>query len=110
MEIALLNARITIQKNAVVTDGIGNHMNRWTDYYTCHATVSGEGGKEALSAGQTLAEETADFTIRYCGKAKEITSTGYRVLMGGEHYDIVAVDHQNYKRRSLKLRCRKGGH
>ena len=51
MEIALLNVRITIQKNAVVTDGIANHMNRWTDYYTCHATVSGEGGKEALSAG-----------------------------------------------------------
>ena len=51
-----------------------------------------------------------DFTIRYCGKAKEITSTGYRILMDGDHYDIVAVDHQNYKRRSLKLRCRKGGH
>ena len=110
MDISLLNQKITVQKNTVTVDEIGNHLNTWEDFYSCHATVSGEGGKEALSAGQTHAEETVDFTIRYCGKAKEITSTGYRILMDGDHYDIVAVDHQNYKRRSLKLRCRKGGH
>ena len=31
MDIALLNTKITIQKNAVVTDSIGNHTNVWTD-------------------------------------------------------------------------------
>src|SRR5574344_676725 len=44
MDVALLNVKITFQKNAVEVDAIGNHKNRWTDYYTCHATVSGESG------------------------------------------------------------------
>ena len=41
MDVALLNVKITFQKNAVEVDAIGNHKNGWTDYYTCHATVSG---------------------------------------------------------------------
>ena len=43
MEIALLNVKVTFQKNSVVSDSIGNRKNVWEDYYTCHATVSGEG-------------------------------------------------------------------
>ena len=46
MEIALLNVKVTFQKNSVVSDSIGNRKNVWEDYYTCHATVSGEGGQE----------------------------------------------------------------
>ena len=41
MDVALLNVKITFQKNAVEVDAIGNHKNGWTDYYTCYATVSG---------------------------------------------------------------------
>ena len=44
MEVSLLNIRITLQKNTVVTDAIGNRTNAWLDYYTCHATASGENG------------------------------------------------------------------
>ena len=44
MEISLLNVKVTFQKNSVVADDIGNRRNVWEDYYTCHATVSGEGG------------------------------------------------------------------
>ena len=43
MEIDLLNVKVTFQKNSVVSDSIGNRKNVWEDYYTCHATVSGEG-------------------------------------------------------------------
>ena len=39
MEVALLNVRITFQKNAVTKDAIGNHKNEWIDYYSCYATV-----------------------------------------------------------------------
>ena len=46
MNVALLNVRITIQKNEAVVDNIGNHKNVWNDYYSCYATVSGEGGSE----------------------------------------------------------------
>ena len=51
MDIGLLNVRITISKNAVTTDAIGNHKNEWAPFYTCYATVSGEAGKEETDAG-----------------------------------------------------------
>ena len=30
MDIALLNVKITVQKNETVVDAIGNHKNTWT--------------------------------------------------------------------------------
>lgn len=63
MEVALLNVRITFQKNEVVTDVIGNHKNRWTDYYSCHATVSGESGSEKSVAANTCQEWRVFFFV-----------------------------------------------
>ena len=33
MDIGLLNLRMEIQKNAVISDAIGNRKNTWTDYF-----------------------------------------------------------------------------
>ena len=51
MNIELLNVRIFISKNTVVTDDIGNHRNEWQPFYTCYATVSGEAGKNRPMQG-----------------------------------------------------------
>lgn len=107
MNIELLNVRIFISKNEVVTDAIGNHKNRWAEYYTCYATVSAEAGKEETDAGLVVDDSKVDFTIRWCKKAVAITSTGFRVQFNGELYDITAVDHMNYKHKSIKLCCQK---
>lgn len=107
MKIELLNVRIFISKNDVVVDAIGNHKNTWSDYYTCYATVSAEAGKEQTDAGLIVDNSKIDFTIRWCEKAAGITSTGFRVSFNGELYDIIAVDHRNYKRKSIKLCCQK---
>lgn len=107
MKIGLLNTRIVICKNAVITDSIGNHKNVWSEYYTCYATVSGEAGKEQTDAGMVVDDSKIDFTIRWCRLADAITSTGYRVRFNGELYDILAVNHMNYKRKSIKLSCQK---
>ena len=48
MKIELLNVRIFISKNTVVTDAIGNRRNEWQPFYTCYATASGEAGKEQM--------------------------------------------------------------
>ena len=64
MNIELLNVRIFISKNDVVTDAIGNHKNLWTEYYTCYATVSAEAGKEETDAGLVVDDSKVDFTIR----------------------------------------------
>lgn len=107
MNIALMNVRITIQKNSVSNDKYGNHVNAWEPYLSCYATVGGETPKQESDAGQTVDDGRADFTIRYCIAAAAISSTGYRVLMGGEIYDILGVNHMNYKNKGIKLLCKK---
>lgn len=110
MDISLLNVRIVFQKNGVTTDGIGNHINSWTDFYSCHATVSGESTRqtsESEVAGQTVDNSDIAFTIRYCKKASAIDSIGYRILFNDEIYDILSVDHMNFKKKTLKFKCRK---
>ncbi|MBE7727951.1 MAG: head-tail adaptor protein [Enterocloster citroniae] len=112
MDVAAMNVRIMFQKNEALSDAIGNHINMWADYYSCHATVSGEAGKqtsESEVAGTVADESEISFTVRYCKKASVIDSTGYRVAFGGELYDILAVDHMNYKKKCLKFKCRKAG-
>lgn len=111
MDIELLNAKIIIQKNETISDEIGNHQNAWINYYSCHATVSGEAtsflGSEEEKAALTVDHSNLDFTIRWCDKAKVIDITHYRVLFNEESYNIIAIDHMNYKRKCLKLRCKK---
>ncbi len=107
MEVALLNVKIVFQKNEVVVDAIGNHTSKWVDYYSCHATVSGEGGSEKSVAGLVVADSDVAFTVRYCRKAAEITMDGYRVVFGDALYNIVSIDHMNYKKKVLKFKCEK---
>ena len=112
MDIALLNERITIQKNAVVTDEIGNHTNAWEDYYGCHATVSGSSGGGQSGAEKAEAEQTLDvsdlaFSIRWCKKASAVDVTGYRIIFRGGIYDIISIDHMNFKKKLIKFKCRK---
>ena len=107
MNIALLNTRITIQQQTTTVDTIGNHINTWQDYYTCAATVSGETNGETEEAATTVDDTNACFTIRYCALVSAITNTNFRVDFDGQLYDILSVDHQNYKRKSIKPHCRK---
>lgn len=107
METALLNVRITFQKNEVVADGIGNHKNQWADYYSCYATVSGESGSEKNVAANTLYNSDLAFTVRYCKALKDADSIKFRVVFNGELYNITFIDHMNYKNKCLKFRCRK---
>ena len=110
MDIAAMNEKITIQHHTVTTDSIGNHKETWTDFHSCFATVSGEDstvGAETESAGQKVDSSKANFTIRWCQLLSTLNSTDFRVVFADEIYDILTVDHQNYKKKSLKLMCRK---
>ena len=110
MDAALLNERVVFQKNEVYVDGTGNHVNVWVDHYSCFATIGGEGlasSKEKEAAGMTVEDVSMTVNVRYCNALKDAVSTGYRVVFHGEVYDIVNVDHMNYKKKSLKFMCRK---
>ena len=110
MDVALLNERVTFQKNEAVADDVGNHRNVWTDYYTCFATIGGEGmagSKEEQAAGTTVEDFSMTVSVRYCRKAAAIDSTHYRVMFMGGIYNIVNIDHMNFRKKSLKFTCRK---
>ena len=110
MDVAALRSKVTFQKNETVTDKYGNHKNAWTDYYTCFVAIGGEGlasSREEQAAGTTVENFSMTVTVRYCRKAAGINSTGYRVMFMGELYNIVNIDHMNFRKRSLKFTCRK---
>lgn len=107
MKIGLLNTHIEIQKSSVVTDKYGNHKNEWTPYYTCHATVSSESPKEGTAAGVIVDSSKLDFTVRYCRQAAAVTSTGYRIVFGEDLYNILGVDHMNFRNKAVKFLCQK---
>ena len=107
MNIALFNVKITIQKNTVIVDEIGNHINEWSDFHTCFATVNGENSSEKSSAGGTWEETDITFTIRYCKALDNISAERYRVIFNGSVFNIVSIDHLNYKRKCLKIRCKR---
>jgi SPP1 family predicted phage head-tail adaptor len=107
MNVSLLNVKITFQESTVTVDAIGNHKSEWQDYYTCYATVSGEGGSEKAVAGLIVEDSDLSFTVRYCRKLTDIDSTKFRIAFGTDLYNIVSVDHMNYKKKSLKFKCEK---
>lgn len=107
MDIALLNVRVVFQKSAVTVDAIGNHKNEWKEFYSCYATVSGENGKETTAAGIIVDDSDLSFSVRYCRTVSEINNMEYRVLFGGEIYNILSVDHMNYRNKSVKFKCQK---
>ena len=72
MEVSLLNVKITFQKNTVAVDGIGNHRNTWTDYYSCHATVSGEAGKQTSQTWPGLWRMNRIFRLLSAGAGKRL--------------------------------------
>lgn len=103
MDIAGLNVRITIQKNEVKKDKIGNHIPVWNDYFSCWATVSGQSGTESSEARQTLEEDQMDFTVRYSTETAKVVSTRYRILLGERIYNIDHVDDMAFGKKSLKF-------
>lgn len=107
MNIALLNERITIQRNSTIIDNIGNHLPKFVDYYSCAATVSNELGTETEDTAVTVDNSKLNFTVRFCEETAHITPLDCRVIHRGELYDILCVDHMNYKRKCIKLHCQK---
>ena len=110
MDIALMNEKVFFQKCSVVADRIGNRRNEWTDEYCCFATIGGEGlasSREAEAAGTVVENEGMTVTVRYCKKPAGFRSVTHRILFRDQVYDIVSVDHLNYKKKCLKFTCRK---
>ena len=103
MEIAKLRSRITIQQATVQTDAIGNHTNAWVDYWSCAAYANLASGKEYGAAGQTLGSDKLVFEVRWCERLRDLDSTKFRILFGGNIYNIICVDDVQFRHERLKL-------
>ena len=105
MDVARLSEKVTIQKNTITTDEIGNHKNTWEDFFSCRATIGGERATEKQAAGLTVDDTAMSVTVRYCRKTADVNGLEYRILFKGEIYNITNVDHLNYRKRALKISC-----
>ena len=105
MNIALLNVKITIQKSSVTVDNIGNHTAKWEDFYSCFATVSNESPGENTAAGVVVDNSKIDFTLRWCDKISELDSINFRIIFNNDIYNISGIDHMNFRKKSVKLKC-----
>lgn len=108
MDIAALNARITVQRRENASDGLGNRRTEWRDAMSCHATVSSESGRQEASEGVDAVDSTdIAFTVRWCRALRDVDNTGWRVVFRGRIYDVTGVDHLGYKNRAIKLLCKR---
>ncbi len=101
-----LNEMITVQKNTVAVDQYSNHKNTWTDWFTCHAYADTY-LKEEDADVTTSDERSITFEARYCSELAGITSTGYRIVFHDENYNIESIDMMNWKRKTIRIKCRK---
>lgn len=92
MIISAMRKRIIFQRHIVKADSIGNHINSWDNFYSCWASSKVKSASETEDAAQTLEQSKLIFTVRYCPKAAEITSTEYRIIFEGRIYGIETVD------------------
>lgn len=107
MKISLLNERILIQRHVITQDEIGNQMNEWLDYFSCFATISGESPKDINQDSFVRDDSAISFIIRYSKETELVNSTQYRIMFRDTIYQIEGVDHMNYKKKLLKLHCRR---
>lgn len=107
MEIAALRRKITIQKQTAEIDEYANHINAWVDYFTCWCTPGGESGSESEESGVTQSRPDITFTVRWSSEIDTVETSGYRVIFDNTIYNITSIDHQNFKRKSVKLKCEK---
>lgn len=103
MNISGMRIRITLQKNEVVKDEIGNHTNVWTDYFSCYATAVEKESDEDEVAGQTVVNEGMDFTIRYCSEVSTVVPDKFRIRYRDRIYNIRSVSDMGFKKKSLKM-------
>ena len=103
MDISKLRSRITIQRSEVATDAIGNHLSAWVDYWSCAAYANLASGKEYGAAGQTLGSDTLVFEVRWCERLRDLDATRFRILFGGNIYNITCVDDVQFRHEKLKL-------
>ena len=105
MKIARFNERITFQKNTPTVDRYMNHVNAWTDYFSCYSNASTYQYDREEKREVIREDRTITFEVRWCSELRDLDSTHYRVLFHGSVYNIISVDMMNCQHKTIKVRC-----
>lgn len=103
MRINDLRTRITFQKAVTEADEFDNRVSMWSDFYTCWATEVSSSGNETDGEASTQASESVSLTVRSCSETRAIRTQGFRILLGGQIYDIEHIDRMANKGNALKF-------
>jgi len=101
VRIGQLRHRITIQRPAVSSDGMGGGPQTWTDVATAWAGIEPLRGSSFWQAQQTQAKTTHTVTIRY----RPGITTDCRVIFSSRIFQIDAIQNPAESNRYLILLC-----
>lgn len=88
------------------TDAAGNRLVSWVTDYTVYASPRDVSGREYLAAAAIQAESVVTLVIRYLS---ELT-TDMRVMWGGAPWDIVQVNHLEYRGDWMTIKIKRVAH
>lgn len=104
MRVTKLTKRITIQRKIEKeNESTGVTKEEWSDLKTIWAGMNNLYGKEYWTAKQYGAENTIEFTIRYC--ACPDLSQKDRIKFNGRVFNITSVDNVQYKNETIKIKA-----
>jgi len=98
-----LNRRIVLQSQTVERDAVGQAKPVWSDVATVWAAVLPLRGKEFFESAKVNSEITVRIIIRYRAAVKQ----NWRVVAGGESYDIVEIINPADGNKELQLMCKR---
>jgi SPP1 family predicted phage head-tail adaptor len=106
MEAGRLRQRVTIQYKVVVKDTYGQETITWTELAEVWASVEPLTGREYMEGRQEAAEVSTRIRVRYRSgiepEMRVVCPTSY----GSVTYNVLAVLHQETRKREIQLMCR----
>ena len=90
MQAGRLADRIAIRRATVAADGFNEPVETWATLATVWASAMPVMDGERWQAGQTIAQQSYRFTIRWSSAVADVNPRD-RILFGGKEYDINGV-------------------
>jgi len=87
--------RITIQKQEVTTDDIGQQISGWVDWQNAWAEINSLYGDEYYAAAAINEQDTLKLTLRYAVFINEMDKINYQIIYKNKPYDIKNIDFLN---------------
>lgn len=105
-----LRHRMTIQKLTAVPDEKCEQQEVWADFARVHCSVSTFIGSEKVQYRQEITDSDRSFTVRWSKKLSVLNEQDYRIVYGGEVYDIKFIKDPQDMHEELIISAKKAVH